>query len=231
MTHIYYGCDEFPTPRDRYFEEYNLLELDLAEFDAPPKTSTLNGWRVDSPRGFAFVLHVNEGFRDELVRLRREESTELTEVLIDEWESTLEHARALAAKAVLLRTPEEFAPGPVSRTLVERFAQQLAAEANPAVIWQTHGLWQTGDTRDFAESNGLIYEFDPFLAHREQLGWTHGDACFVLTERAALRRKYDQHDMERLVHWSEAYDRVFVLLRGRFKWDHGRELRHALEYA
>ena len=52
----------------------------------------------------------------------------------------------------------------------------------------------------------------------------------MLTERAGLRRKLDQFDMETMIDWAENYDRAFVLLRGRFKWDHAKELRVALEY-
>lgn len=231
MSSLYFGCDEVPKGWERYFSECNLLELDLDDFDAKPKTSTLNTWRVSSPRGFAFVLHASDEFVAELCRLRDAEQTTISDRLRHAWQAILNDAAALAAKAVLLQTPPEFSPGPLSQALMTQVAQELARPAKPALIWESSGLWSMAPTRDFAESVGLAYALDPFIAQRDELGWTHGDACWVITERAGNRRKFDQFDFERLVHWAQSYERAFILLRGRFQWQHAREMRHALEYA
>jgi uncharacterized protein YecE (DUF72 family) len=231
MANVYYGCDEVPKGWERYFSECTLIELDLDDFDARPKISTLNGWRVESPKGFAFVLHATSDFVEELVRIRGAEQTEVTDALRDEWDVIIEHASALAAKAVLLQTPAEFSPGPLSEALLANVSSELAKPSKPALIWESSGLWSLGTSREFARTHDIVYAHDPFIAHRDELGHTHGDACWILTERAGMRRKFDQFDLERLVRWAENYDRAFVLLRGRFKWDHAREMRHAVEYA
>lgn len=231
MANVYYGCDEVPKGWERYFSECNLLEVDLDAFDSRPKISTLNGWRVESPRGFAFVLQATTAFVEELVRLRDAEESEVSDRLRQEWELILKNASALAAKAVLLQTPPEFSPGPISKALLANVAEELIVPSKPALLWESSGLWSLEATREFAEANHIVYAYDPFIAHRDELGFTHGDACWILTERAGMRRKFDQFDLEQLVRWAEDYDRAFVLLRGRFKWDHAREMRHAVEYA
>ena len=230
MTKIYYGCDELSRGWGHYFKQCNALELDVEKFDALPKTATLNRWRVDSPRGFCFVLNADSVFINALMRLSARGADELDEATRTAWKENLERAKALAAKAILIRTPPELTPGPASRKLMTRVAEELVMPAKPAVIWQADGLWQLKDTRDFAESVGFVYALDPFIAQREEIPFTHGDAAWVLTERAGLRRKFDQFDMEALVDLAEPYDRIFCLLRGRFKWDHARELRVVLDY-
>ncbi|MFP4601189.1 MAG: hypothetical protein ACLFVJ_23275 [Persicimonas sp.] len=231
MGKIYYGCDELPRGWEQYFKLCNAVELDLDPLDAPPKTSTLNRWRVDSPRGFGFVLHADRGFREGLADLADRGATELNARVRKGWETTVERAHALAAKAILIKTPPEFFPGSVSRGLLELVAEEFVGPAKQAVIWDSQGPWQLDQTRDYARDLGMIYAYDPFIAHREEVPFTHGDTCWVLTERAGLRRKFDQFDMETLTAWADHYDRAFVLLRGRFKWDHARELKMALEYA
>lgn len=230
MGKIYYGCDELARGWEHYFKLCNALEVDIESFDAPPKTSTLNRWRVDSPRGFCFVLDVDKQFTEALASLSDRGADKLDDRVRQGWETTMERAHALAAKAVVIKTPPEFSPGSVSKTLLEQFSDELAKDAKPAVIWESQGPWQLQQTRDFAQDLGLIYAHDPFIAYREEIPFTHGDACWVLTERAGLRRKFDQFDMETMIDWADNYDRAFVLLRGRFKWDHAKELKVALEY-
>jgi hypothetical protein len=230
MSKIYYGCDELARGWDHYFNHCNALEVNIASFDAPPKIETLNRWRVDSPRGFCFVLDVDRQFTDALAKLSDRGADQLNDAVRQGWETTVQRAHALAAKAILIKTPPDFFPGSVSRTLLERVTEELVAEAKPAVIWQSQGPWELKGTREFAEELGLVYAYDPFIAYREELGFTHGDACWVITERAGLRRKFDQFDMEMMIDWANNYDRVFALLGGRFKWDHANELRVALEY-
>lgn len=231
MAHVYFGTDRIPRHWQRYFDQHTALELDLSRLEAPPNTSTLNRWRVESPRGFAFVLHADPAVVEGLEAAGDAGRTTIDQGIAEGWERTMERAKALAAKAVLVRLSPSFSPGQSNRELLTHFAQELAGPAKPAVILETQGLWTVPEGRGFAESVGLVYAFDPFIAEREEIAFTHGDACFVLTERAGMRRKFDQYDMERLLDWADNYQRVFVLLRGRFKEEHAAELRLTLEYA
>ncbi|MBA2665255.1 MAG: DUF72 domain-containing protein [Bradymonadaceae bacterium] len=228
MTKIYYGCDHVPRGWGRYFALCNAVELKLSGYEKRPTTETLNRWRVDSPKGFAFVLHVDEAVSGGLVRLGDANKSELDDRVRKGWQSTLESAHALAARAIYLKTPLSFSPNPSNRALISAFAKELANTQKAVVIWESEGMWPVEDTRDFAESLGMAYAIDPFVAERDAIAMTHGDACFVLTERAGLRREFDAYDIELLQEWSQSYNRVFMLLRGRFQWKHARELHDAL---
>jgi hypothetical protein len=227
MTRIYFGCDDTALGWDRAMSTCDAMEVPINDRQ-PPTLKTLNKWRVESPKGFCFVLHVDPSVSEGLLKQSEAGRKTLTEEILAGWKLTLDRASALSAKAVLLRTPAGFMPGETQRELIKAIAE-LDRGKKLALIWEAEGLWSVESARTFAESIGLVYAFDPFLAERDELPMTSGSACFVLTERASMRRKFDQFDLERLVDWSTAYDRSFVLLRGRFKWEHARELHHVLK--
>lgn len=227
MTKIYFGCDEIPRHWDQYFSLCNAIELDLSQLDNVPRKDTLNRWRVESPRGFAFVLRVDPSVERELVDAR---SPELSDDLRQGWTTTLERARALAARALLIRTPLSFSPGNTERRLLEEFAENLGREFSKPIIWEATGPWDTEATREWAADRGLTYAHDPFLAMRDEIGFHHGDGAFILSERAGLRREFDRYDVRRLIEQLGSYNRVFFLLRGRFKWEYARHFGEFLGY-
>lgn len=228
MTKFYFSCDEVPRHWDRYFERCNAVEIDLQRLDNPPRIKTLNRWRVESPRGFAYVLHVDPDVVDGLDRASSQR-TELSDQIRRGWETTLERAQALSARALLLRTPSSFAPGDASRDLMRRFAEELAADFSRPVIWEARGMWDVETTRQMATELGLTYAYDPFLAMRDDIEFHHGDGAFVLTERAGMRREFDRYDIRDLLDALRSYNRAFMLLRGRFKWEHARHFRDLLD--
>lgn len=230
MTKIYFGCNEIPRHWDQYFAQCNAVELDLSELDNPPRIKTLNRWRVNSPRGFAFMLHADPAVSSELMKASAKDNAELSDSLRAGWKTTLERAKALAARAIIVRTPPSFAPGQIERALIERFSSQLASEFSRPVIWEARGMWQTETTRPWATDLGLVYAYDPFLAIRDEIGLSVGDGGFILNERAGMRREFDRYDIRGLLDALGSYDRVYVMLRGRFKWQHARHFKEQLNY-
>lgn len=230
MTKIYYGCDEIPRNWKRYFGICNALEADLEQLENPPKIETLNRWRVESPKGFAFILHANSQVAQELTKAAERGQEELTDELRQAWEQTLEQARALAARAILLQTPAQFAPGTPSRALLSAFSKELRSSFARPIIWEAQGVWDTALTREWATDLGLTYAYDPFLALREEIGLLSGDGAFILTERAGMRREFDRFDISRLFDQLQSYNRAYFLLRGRFKWNHAHLFLHELDH-
>jgi hypothetical protein len=219
---IYFGLDEIEGGWDRYMDRFTLLEV--PETRNPATVETLNRWRVESPRGFAFVHHATQAFSDELSAIVDRGNDSITDALRAEWKLIVARADALAAKAILIETDASFTPSTRSRELMRALSDEFGASSNARIIWSAFGLWEVDSTREFAESIGLAYAFDPFMLHQEGGSFTHGDACFVVHERAGSRRYFDQYDFEQMLEWCKPYDRVFTLLRGRYKSKHAREL-------
>lgn len=230
MTKIYFGTDEIPRHWEQYFGRCNALELDLQKLDNPPRIDTLNRWRVESPRGFAFVLHAEPQVSESLTAAAQRSSTALPDRLRDGWNTTLERAEALAARAVVVKTPVSFGPGNTSRALLEAFGDQLADQFKYPVIWDAAGSWDVESTREFAAEHGLTYAYDPFMAFRDEIGLHHGDGAFVLSERGGLRREFDRRDIQQLIRAVDSYNRAYFLLRGRFQWKYAEHFGELLDY-
>ena len=234
MARYFYGCDEVTRGWESYFDLCNAVELDLSKFDEPPKIETLNGWRVDSPKNFCFILHLEPQIRrylgkgDELVPDSREEYPDVVE---EAWQTTLERASALAARALLVSTGESFSPGETNRKRMRAFVEHFAGETDAPLLWEPSGLWNVEDTCEFADEAGLVPVYDPFVAQREGFEFTHGDVGFVITERPGMRRQFDVFDFKELMRWTDNYDRVFSMLRGRHKWAHAQQFQIAIRQA
>ncbi len=227
MPKIYYGTDEVTHGWERYFATCNALEVPHPRQKAPT-LKTLNSWRVESPKGFAFVMHVTPEVVDELLRLAEAQETSLSTGFQEAWKTSLERAHALAAKAMLISTPFEFTPSSTSRALMAEVAR-LAEDFRGPIIWESSGVWPVDETRDMVEELGLSYTIDPFIALEDEVEFTHGDAAFSIAERAGMRRHFDGFDFERLFAKASSYNRVFMLLRGQYKWRHAREIRELLK--
>lgn len=230
MTKIYYACDEIPRSWQKYFGRCNAVEIDLTRLANPPKTETLNRWRVESPKGFAFCLHAHPAVTSELQRLAQDETpSELSQELLDGWQNTLDTAKALAAKAIVVSTPDPFTPSQRSRAAMELFAETCAAQTQAPVIWEAAGVWDPQHTREWAQERGLVSMFDPFLALRDEIGFLHGDGAFLVSERGGVRREFDSYEISRLLDQLGSYNRAFFFLRGRFKWNHADIFRQLVE--
>ena len=234
MVKVYFGCDEVEPSWSRYVETCNSLEVRV-DRGPDPAIKTLNRWRVETPRGFCFVLQADPRLGQRLDELAYGGASRLPgkdAVLEEALAVTEARAHALAARALLLETPPGFTPGADAEALLEALVAQINERASKrrALIWEPGGLWTVERALEVAEPLGLTVAHDPFLAAREDVEapTAGGDVCYVLTERAAMRRRFDQFDMEEIIDRAEDADRAFVLLRGRFKWHHARELRHVL---
>ena len=130
---------------------------------------------------------------------------------------------------MLLSTPQELSPGDASIAKLRVFAQKARDTTDRVILWEPSGLWTVPQVRQTASDLGITPMYDPFVAHREGHGFTHGDVGFALSERAGARRRFDVFDFERLLDWTASYDRVFVMLRGRNKWTHADQFRAAMQ--
>ena len=223
MAKYYYGCDEVTKGWPRYFQLCTALEV--VHGGKPPTIKTLNTWRVESPKGFAFIMHAVPELSAALVALAASGKSVIDDTVRDAWEQTEARANALAAKAVILHTPFDFMPSESARALISHFGDELAAKSKRVVIWESEGVWPPEESSGLARDHGMLYLTDPFIAHEEERDLGKGDLALEITERGGMRRTFDQFDFEDLLDWTEKNERVFLLMRGQYQWRHAREIQ------
>lgn len=228
---IYYGFDEVLYGWDRYFDLCNAFEVrNPHDADKFPTIETLNRWRVDSPRGFGWIVHAVPQVSQLLVRAYEGKDPSIDDDFREAMRRTEERAHALAAKAIVVETPPGFPPSDASRAAMRALGEAWAEETDRALIWESSGLWTTEDGRAVVAETPFVYTVDPFIVNAEELGFGRGgDAAFRVTERAGSRRQFDSWEMEKMIGWGDAFDRTFVLLSGRYKIPHAKELSILLD--
>jgi len=233
MARYYFGTDELVHGWDDYFELCNAFELDFQRYEEPPTRETLHRWRVESPKNFCFILRAPPVVRDYLESAADAADAnapgDAPERIERAWSEMLEDADALAARALHVPTAESLRPGEAHRKRLASFAEQHVDGLDRPVLWEPSGLWTIEQTRAAADETGLTPVYDPFIAHREGVEFRHGDVGFALSERPGMRRQFDLFDFRELLDWTQKYDRVFIMLRGRHKWAHAQHLADAIE--
>ncbi len=211
MTHIFIGCDKIFGQRNAYFKRLSALEL-TATAEQKLTPARLDQYRTESPKGFAFVMHA-------AAQLTAADPVHgvlaNNDKLKASWEATMEMARKLSPKMILMRTPMAFAPGQESIERLESFASQLAVQAKEVkaqVAWEPHGLWQQEQFVPLARKLGMVPVFDPFVETDLKPG--RGTALFALYNRRGLRATFNDFDMEDLMDHCAPYQRAIVIFRG-----------------
>ena len=231
MTKYYYGGDEVDGGWDRYFTLCNAIEVPW-QADDRPSVKTLNSWRVQSPRGFAFVVQAQPIVVETILALSNRGATSFTANFDEVWKATADRARALGAKAILIATPFDFAPGPANRTLMADFGRKAREAAKMPILWEATGMWSPEDAAELATSCGLTLLHDPFANFEtDDINvYGKGDAALLVNERGGARRNFDTDEMESIFDATQSFNRVFILFRGRYKWRHAREFKALLDF-
>lgn len=151
--------EKYPHKLALYAAHFGLVEVN-STFYKLPKPSTAERWRkiADGVNpSFSFTVKAHRGLTHE-ARFRGERARE-------SFAGTLEVARVLRARIVLIQTPASFRPTPENVAALEEF---LTGLDDPGVIlvWEPRGKWE--EERELVEricrDHGLVHCTDPFRA-------------------------------------------------------------------
>ena len=213
LVRVLVGTCGFQKARSRHYRELDVVEVQQTFYD-PPSPDTLRSWRREAPSGFVFTVKawmlVTHEYNKRLwSRLRREVPgspenyglLRLNREVLWAWEVTLEAARALEARVVLLQTPPSFGPTEENVARVKRFLKEVDW-GGFALAWEPRGDWwlKPGLLSEIAESTGVIIAGDvlrgrrPPASQRVLYARLHG----LGGREVNYRYKYTDEDLERL---------------------------------
>jgi len=121
------GCCGYPTSMEKYYENFNLVELNTT-FYKYPKTSTLIKWREKAPKNFEFTVKAHQDISHKF-KLKAELS-------IKAFKQMKEICKALKARILLIQTPGSFRPDKLEDAY--KFFSKINRE-NLTLVWETRG--------------------------------------------------------------------------------------------
>lgn len=149
MSRPHIGLPTLTGSLERYAERFDLLELRLAD-SSLPKPTTLRAWRQKVPPAFVFSV-VLPPIVGEL-----RPSQKLDEALAQ----SLEIARSLEARCIVLVTPPSVTPTELNKKRLEALVARIPHDAI-TLAWEPRGIWETEDAERVAKRLGLVLVVDP----------------------------------------------------------------------
>jgi uncharacterized protein YecE (DUF72 family) len=200
------GCCGFRSSRESYYPVLSAVEVQHT-FYQPPQISTLKKWRKEAPADFEFTIKAwqlitHKATSPTYKRLKRQltdqEKSESgsfnpTKIVKEAWETTLECAKALKAKAILFQCPASYRPlGENIENLVTFFKEIKREKLN--LCWEPRGDWPPELVQDLCQDLQLWHVVDPF----SQRTLTTQKCYFRLHGRGGWRYRYEDAELEEL---------------------------------
>jgi uncharacterized protein YecE (DUF72 family) len=193
----------------RYGKHLDLLEVRLD--NGAPRRRTLETMKSEAPPHLAFAVLVPKPLSS------LESDVSEADVL-----PTLDTARGLAARWIVLRTPPTARPGARTRARLTRLVELLKA-AEIAIAWEPTGLLAEADAEALAETLGVTLARDPARDDLPPGAVAYGRIS-SLGAGGRVRGSAIERAADRLADFAEAY----VVIEGDNALRAAKELRSLL---
>ncbi|MDI6689584.1 MAG: DUF72 domain-containing protein [Actinomycetota bacterium] len=197
------GCCGFPVKKQRYFEHFDVIEIQRTFYNLP-KIETVLKWRGEAPNGFEFTLkawqlitHPSKSPTYKKAGLQVSEECggkygffRPTGEVFEAWRKTKEIGRALSARIILFQCPASFKPTTENIKNLKNFFKTIDRH-DFLMVWEPRGEWDDRDIIALCRELNLIHCVDPFEG--ESL---HGEIkYFRLHGGPGYRHKYSKEEL------------------------------------
>lgn len=170
------GCCGFPLPKTEYAKQFCVAEVQQTFYE-PPRISTLEKWRSEVPDDFEFTLKAwqlithtckSPTFRRLRTKMTEKQLTQCgsfqdTQSVRDAWQKSLNCAKALKTRYILLQCPASFTPVPAHLKQMRRFFTKIE-RGDLKLLWEPRGEWPMELIRSLCIELDLIHTVDPFVS-------------------------------------------------------------------
>ncbi len=246
---IFIGCCGFCVSRSRYYKLFNAVELQETFYD-PPDIDKLKRYRSEAPQHFTFTLKAWQAITHPLDsstwrRARfipdkglanRYGFLKPTKEVFEAWEKTIEGARALGARVIVIQTPPSFGYSEENyRNTIEFFS---AINTNEFIIgWEPRGTWLQNIDRVVeivSRFKSVIHVTDPF----KNLSTVEKTTVYFRLHgigegEVNYRYKYSDNDLENLSRVVVEYERrgreVYVMFNNVYMLQDAERFKSILQ--
>ena len=206
------GTCGFPVARQRYYREFNVVEVQQTFYD-PPREETLRKWREEAPEDFEFTLKawqlITHPVKSPTYRRLKSLKIDLadkdkygffrrTPEVGRAWHKTEKAAVILQAKVVLLQSPPSFKPSEENLSNLRSFLSGNKA-AGIVICFEPRG-WAVEVALRVCKDCGVVYVFDPLQERpdTETLKAQQKMLYLRLHGRGSYNYRYSDEDLSRL---------------------------------
>ena len=221
------GCCGLPLSLSRYARIFRVVEVQRT-FYQPPLARTLEKWLAQAPSEFEFTLKAwqlitHEATSPTYRRLREKLSDRekhevgafrLSAPVLRAWERTLECARILGSRVILLQCPARFGLTQENKGNLRSFLRKIRCDTRSKsqvepldLVWEPRGEWKAEGVKELCEELNLVHGVDSFL----QAPVTSGAGYFRLHGRGGCRHRYSGAELEKLRAKGRAWSPCYVL--------------------
>ena len=244
------GCCGFPVSRKKYFVTFKLVEIQQTFYKLPSEV-TLRRWREEAPMDFEFTIKAwqvvthppssptwrKAGIKPEPGKGDRYGLLRPTPENFEAWEKTVEVAKVLGAKIIVVQTPPSFRYTEENlQNAIEFFSK--ARKEGIIVAWEPRGDWHRhiDAIREIVEKTSIIHVVD--LLRREPVvagtGTVYARLHGLGEREVNYRYKYTDEDLVRLAKKAislireRSIKQVYILFNNIYMFEDAKRFREIL---
>jgi uncharacterized protein YecE (DUF72 family) len=168
------GCCGFSEAHTKYFENFDLVEIQNT-FYQPPKFTVAQKWRNSAPDNFEFTMKAwqlithkpssptYKRLKDAIPAQKKLKYGffKPTKEVFQAWEVTKEFAFYLNAKIILFQCPSSFRLTTENIRDMKRFFNSID-RGSFTLVWEPRGIWNLDQIKAICDELSLIHCVDPF---------------------------------------------------------------------
>ncbi|MEM3406102.1 MAG: DUF72 domain-containing protein [Nitrososphaerota archaeon] len=155
MTIIKIGCCGFPIAKEKYYKEFDLVEIN-STFYKIPSIKLAQKWRNEAPENFEYALKAYQG-------ITHDYKMEIKKECLDYLNQMIELCKNLKSKILLFQTPASFTPEYLNKA--EKFFSKIKY-SELKIVWETRGekwLEIYDKLSKILEKYSITHVVDPFI--------------------------------------------------------------------
>lgn len=192
------GCCGFPTAMKRYFQLFNVVELQKT-FYRPPKIDVAKRWRRDAPNDFEFTLKAwqvithppnSPTYRKAKLEFKEGGFFKPVKEVFEAWEVTREVAEVLNSRIVVFQTPRSFKDCNENIKNMKEFFSTL--ERKFIFCFEPRG-WNAEKIREVCGELDLIHVVDPTVENQ-----LYGEISYFRLHGKDYRHAYSEEELSKI---------------------------------